>query len=245
VHNSRAHAYRDYANRKGVTRNLYDEYREGTGSVIVEDQSAAFQGVPRVWMQLNTAAECAAVECNSATTGIYVVITKNQIDSPEALTEREFNLEASLPPIALSPAFVLESVRAVFGLNISETAEVFGITRQTTYQWMKLSDMEQVRSHENRERIKQLYGAVQLWRKRPSLKGRWLHALLAAGNTVFDLLKAFPVDLDALQAAYQALTTGADNRRREEGERTTQAVNALAEAFEGLGAGRKSRKGAS
>ena len=239
---SQAVANHAYATHHDVMRNLYGEYREGTGSIIAEGQSSApFQSVPRVWMQLNPAAQY-TLECNSATTGIYIVITKNQIDFPEALAAREFNLEAALPPVALSPAFVLESVRAVFGLNISETAEVFGITRQTAYQWMRLSDMEQVRSHENRDRIKQLYSAAKLWQNQPPLKGRWLHALLAAGNTVLDLLKASPVDLDSLQAAHQALSSSAKDRRREEGERTTQAVTALVGAFEGLGAGRKSRK---
>ncbi|MFN2312703.1 MAG: helix-turn-helix domain-containing protein, partial [Spirochaetia bacterium] len=97
---------------------------------------------------------------------------------------------------------VLDWVRAVFGLNISETAEVFGITRQTAYQWLKLTDMEQVRSRENRDRIKLLYGAAQSWQSHPPLKGRWLHALLPAGNTVLDLLKDPQLDLDALHAAY-------------------------------------------
>jgi hypothetical protein len=238
VHNSQALANREYAIRQGVMRNLYDEYREGTGSIIVEDQSAPFQGVPRVWTSYS-------LESHSATTSVYIVITKNQIDFPDAMASRGFNLEAALPPVALSPALVLDLVRTVFGLNISETAEVFGITRQTAYQWMKFTEMDQVRAHENRDRIKQLYGAAQSWQTHPTLKGRWLHALLATGNSVLDLLKTSPVDLDALQAAYQALSASAAERRREEGERTTQAVNALAGAFAGLGAGRKSRKGES
>ena len=128
-------------------------------------------------------------------------------------------------------------------LNISETAEVFGVTRQTAYQWMKLTDMEQVRSHENRDRIKQLYRAAQSWQNHPPLKGRWLHALLPAGNTVLDLLKDPQLNLDALHAAYEALAASTADRRREEGERATQAASALAGAFAGLGAGRKARKG--
>jgi hypothetical protein len=60
---------------------------------------------------------------------------------------------------------------------------------------------------------------------------------------VLDLLKAAQIDLDALQAAYQALATSTADRRREEGERATQAATALAGAFADLGAGRKARKG--
>jgi hypothetical protein len=239
MHNSQAQASRDFAIRQGAMRNLYGE---GTGSVFVEEQSDPFQGVPRVWMLLNPATPYSR-EGHSATTGVYIVITKNQIDHPEAPAAMEFNLEAALPPVAISPASVLDGVRAVFGLNISETAEVFGITRQTAYQWMKLTDMEQVRAHENRDRLKQIYGAAQSWQSLPPLKGRWLYALLPAGNTVLDLLKAPQIDSDALQAAYQALAASTADRRRKEGERATQAATALAGAFAGLGAGRKARKG--
>jgi hypothetical protein len=137
----------------------------------------------------------------------------------------------------------LDGVRAVFGLNISESAEVFRITRQTAYQWMKLTDMEQVRSHENRDRIKQLYGAVRSWQNQSPLTGRWLHALLPTGNTLLDLLKDPQFDLDALQAAYKALAASTADRRREEGARATQAATVLTGAFAGLGAGRKARKG--
>lgn len=239
MHNSRALASRDSAIRQRAMRRLYPE---GTGSLIVEEQSDPFQGVPHMWPLL-TPANPYLQEGNLATTGACLVFIKNQIDLPEAPSAMEFNFEAALLPVALSPATVLDGVRTVFGLNISETAEVFGITRQTAYQWMKLTDMEQVRAHENRDRLKQLYGAAQSWQNLPPLKGRWLYALLPGGNTVLDLLKAPQIDLDALQAAYQALAASTAKRRRDEGERATQAATALAGAFAGLGAGRKARKG--
>jgi hypothetical protein len=239
MYNSKALTCRDFTNRQGAMRSLYVE---GTGSVIDEERSDPFQGVPRVWMQLYSATPHSR-ESYSATTGICIVITKNQIYIPEAPAAMVVNLEAALPPVALSPAAVLDRVRAVFGLNISQTAEVFGVTRQTVYQWMKFTDMEQVRAHENRDRIKQLYGAAQTWQNLPPLKGRWLYALLPAGNTVLDLLKDPQLDIDALQAAYQALSIGTAERRREEGKRATQAAAALGDAFAGLGAGRKTRKG--
>jgi hypothetical protein len=237
MYNSLTRPSRDSAIRQAAIHSLYGE---GTGSVIVAAQSAPYQSVPRVWMLLDPAPPYSR-EGHSAT-GFCVVITKNQIDLTDALAATEVNLEAALPPVVLSPASALDGVRAAFGLNISETAEVFGITRQTAYQWMKLTDMEQVRSHENRDRIKQLYGAARSWQHQPPLKGRWLHALLPTGNTVFDLLKDPQPNLDALQAAYKALAASTADRRREEGERATQAATALAGAFAGLGAGRKARK---
>jgi len=239
MQNSQALASRNFAISQGAMRRLYSE---GTGSVIDEAMSAPYQGVPRLWGLLSPAVQ-SLWEGHSATTGACLVIIKNSIASPEAPVAREFNFEAAQAPVVLSPASVLDFVRTVFGLNISETADVFGITRQTAYQWMKLTDMEQVRAHENRDRIKQIYRAAQSWQKKPQLKGRWLYALLPAGITVLDLLKAHQVDLDALQSAYQALTSSTTDRRREEGERATQAATALVGAFAGLGAGRKVRKG--
>ena len=233
MHNLQARANRDAAIRQGVMRQLYGE---GTGSVIDEYRSVPYQGAPRVWPLLTANTQ----EGHSATAGVYIVLIKNQTGG---LAAKEFNHEPALQAhVALSPASVLERARAVFGLNISEAAEVFGITRQTTYQWMKLTDMEQVRAHENRDRLKQLFGAAQLWQNLPPLKGRWLYALLPSGNTLFDLLKAHQVDRDALQAAYQTLAASTTDRRREEGERATQAATALAGAFAGIGAGRKDRK---
>lgn len=146
--------------------------------------------------------------------------------------------------MAVSPAVVLEAVRNAFAMNISEVAEVFGITRQTAYQWMKLTDMEQVRARENRERLKQLYAASQAWRELSPLKGRWLHAILPSGQTLLDLLKAPQIDLNSLRSAHAALASSSNERRVQEGERATQAVASFVGAFAGLGSGRKDRKGA-
>jgi len=239
MHDSQSLASRDFAICRGAMRRLYGE---GTGSVIVEGQSDPFQGVPRIWTLLSSGIPC-LWENHSATTGAYIVFIKNQIDLPNVASELVSEFEAVSPCVSISPASVLDRVRSVFGLNISETAEVFGVTRQTVYQWMKLADLEQVRAHENRDRLKQIYGAAQTWESLPTLKGRWLHALLPTGNTVLDLLKAPLIDFDALQAAYKALAGDAAKRRLEEGDRATQAVTALAGAFTGLGAGRKARRG--
>ncbi len=238
MHNSQALASRNNSIRRGAMRLLYSE---GTGSGFVESLSDPYQGVPRVW-DLLSPADPFLRGGHSATTGVCLVFIKNGIASPEAPVAVAFNIKAGQMSAALSPASVLDKVRADFGLNISETAEIFGITRQTVYQWMKLTGMDQVRAPENRDRLKQLYGAAQLWQSHPPLKGHWLHAFLPTGNTVLDLLKAPQVDLNALQSAHQALSASTADRRREEGERATQAATALAGAFAGLGAGRKAQK---
>lgn len=237
MHNSQALASHESVIRQNALRKLYDE---STGSAIVKALSAHYQGASHLWPLLNSATPY-STEVHSATTAACIVITKTE--SLEVELVPVFYPESMPQTVALTPASVVDTVRAVFSLNISETAEVFGITRQTAYQWMKLTDMEQVRSHENRDRIKQLYEAAQSWQAHPPLKGRWLHALLSNGKTVLNLLEAPRIDLDALQSAYEALAASTANRRREEGERASKAATALADAFVGLGAGRKTRKG--
>jgi len=106
----------------------------------------------------------------------------------------------------VSPASVLEMTRKAFGLNVSDLADVFQTTRQTVYQWMKLSAMEQVRSNVHLERIKVVYRATQFWNEQPILKGRWSKAILPTGGTVLDILKANEIDLDTLKAAYASLS---------------------------------------
>jgi hypothetical protein len=218
-------------------RGIYSE--AGTGSLIDATRSAPYAAAVPIWGLLTIPGTLPAHWSSSAATGAYYVVIKNCADAP---TSQEFDIEVALPQAVLSPAYALDRVRTVFGLNISETAEVFGITRQTAYQWMKFTEMEQVRAHEKRERIRQIYGAAQAWQGLPPLKGRWLRALLPAGSTVLDLLKAPQIDLATLRAAYQSLAAGMADRRRDEGERATQAAIALAGAFAGLGAGRKARK---
>ena len=235
MHNSQGFTNRDFAIRKGAMRQLCSE---GTGSAIDEVMSDPYQGAPRLWRLLNPA-DPSLWENHSATTGACLIIIKNAIDPPGSVWSIELNVETRKALAIHSPASVLNQVRTVFGLNITETAEVFGITRQTVYHWMKLIDMDQVRAHENRDRLKQLNNAVQLWQNYPPLKGRWLHAFLPNSSTVLDLLKAAQVNLNDLQAAYKALSASTADRRREEGNRATQAVPKLAGAFAGLGGGRR------
>lgn len=240
MRNSQTLDSREYVIRQNAMRRFYGE--AGTGSVIDEDHSVPFQAALCDWDLLITDARPSRTS-HSGTTSGYIVFIKNCTTALEGPLAKEFNLEAALPVVALSPASVLDRVRNVFGLNISETADVFGITRQTAYQWMKLADMELVRAHGKRERIKELYAAAQAWQSHPQLKGRWLHALLPDGNTLLDLLKTSPIDLNALQATYQVLAASTAKRRRDEGERATRAATALADALTGLGAGRKAREG--
>ena len=179
----------------------------------------------------------------SATSGMIFVVRK---DTSGGLNYSQTAGSADLAPaVIVSPASVVDRARSVFGLNISETAEVFRVSRPTIYQWMKLQDSAQVRSRADRERIKAIYQAAQLWKARAPLKGRWPQTILPSGTTVLDILKAPKIDPDALMDAHTALEIGTEARRKEDGARARQAISALARAFSQLASEKKARKGRS
>lgn len=214
-------------------------HSETTGSVIDEEESNRHYDLQGYW-PLSVFAAQREFGCRTATTGQVLVVVRYEVDAPKG----PVFLRIDAPKVAASPAVVLQTVRDAFAMNISEAAEAFGITRQTAYQWLKLTDMGQVRSRENRERLKQLYAAALTWKELPPLTGRWLHALLPTGQTLLDLLKAPKIDADMIRSAHTALTSSSNKRRTEEGERTTQAVASFATAFVNLASGPKNPKGA-
>ena len=214
-------------------------HSEMTGSVIDEEESNHHYDLHGYW-PLSVFAGQREFGCRTATTGHVLVVVRYEVDGPR----RPVFFHIDAPKVAASPAVVLEAVRDAFAMNISEAAEAFGITRQTAYQWLKLTDMEQVRSRENRERLKQLYAAALTWKELPPLTGRWLHALLPSGQTLLDLLKVAKIDANTLRSAHAALASSSHKRRIEEGERATQAVASFASAFGKLSSGPKDPEGA-
>jgi len=223
-------------NTRGALRSCHSEV---TGSAIDEEWSIHHYDTQGYW-PLSVFAAQREFGCSTATTGQVLVFVRYEVDGPRG----PVFLHVDAPMVAASPAVVLEAVRDAFAMNISEAAEAFGITRQTAYQWMKQTNIEQVRSRENRERLKQLYAAALTWKELPPLTGRWLHALLPSGQTLLDLLKVATIDANTLRSAHAALASSSHKRRIEEGERATQAAAAFATAFGNLSSGLKGPKGA-
>lgn len=232
---------------QSVMRRYLDD--DSTGGTIAVHESAPYPLLPRMWDLLG-ATSMGEID-RSATTGVTVVIYKYisgarkaiQVAAPAIATLHEVLPAMPKPAVVISPAAAVDMARSIFGLNISETADVFHVSRPTIYQWMKLEDIEQVRSREDRERIKAIFQAAQLWQESLPLKGRWRQAILPSGTTVLDILKAQQFDPDALKAAYTTLAASTEARRKEEGERAQQAISKLAEAFSELASESKARKG--
>jgi hypothetical protein len=214
---------------------------DGTGGSLLADDGRGCYIVSHAWSTVD--ANPTQDFSRSSTTGEIIEYVKCMTGVLMShITDKSARAVAHQIQTAVSPASVLDMVRNAFGLNVSDTAEVFQITRQTAYQWMKLSAMEQVRSHADRERIKVLYRAAQFWNEQPMLKGRWLRAILPTGVTVLDILTANTIDIDTLKAAYATLSGNSAQRRQDEGGRAAKAATSLANAFAGLGSGRQERK---
>lgn len=235
---------------KSAMRRYLDD--DSTGGTIAAHAPASYYPLlPCMWDLLSATSSGALYAF--ATTGMTVVVRKCisgtlksiQTAAPAITAPFEVLPAMLVPAVVVFPSSVVDMARTVFGLNISETAEVFRVSRPTIYQWLKLKDIEQVRSREDRERIKAIYQAVQLWQQQAPLKGRWRQAILPSGTTVLDILKAQLIDPDALMAAYTTLAAGTEARRKEEGERAQQAISVLAGAFSQLASEGKARKGTS
>ncbi len=94
----------------------------------------------------------------------------------------------------VTPASIVDMVRRTFSLNVSDTADVFKVSRPTIYQWSKLESMDLIRASQDRDRLKTLYGIVVGWAARPALRGPWYRQVLPSGQSVVDLLKGERID---------------------------------------------------
>lgn len=191
---------------------------EGTGSTITaRDQAVAPLILPLLVRQQMPGGY-------ASTTGMYVLVDR---------ITREIEKVTAVD--AITPASVVELARSLFGLSISETADVFHVSRPTIYKWEALADITLIRSSKDKDRIRDVYRAALFWRKlNPALKGRWQQDILPSGACLLDLLKAPQIPLAALKDACNFLAQTNAKRRKEEGERVRKAGAALAGVFAGL-----------
>lgn len=112
---------------------------------------------------------------------------------------RRYRVQARLPVESsqlgpVSPASIVDLIRMTFALSVSDAADVFRVSRPTIYQWSKLESLDLVRSSNDRERLKKLYGIAAVWAARPKLSGRWYLTSLPSGKTIIDILKGETLD---------------------------------------------------
>ncbi|MFH2000030.1 MAG: hypothetical protein ABIK28_10130 [Planctomycetota bacterium] len=133
----------------------------------------------------------------------------------------------------LTPAEMLNTVRDVFTLNVTDAARAFLVTRPTIYQWASLDDISQIRARNVLKRMKELYGLAIKWKSLGPLTGRWANMPLrdCSGQSVVDLLTADPIDHQAVLGAHAQLKAASAQLRQAEIDRSVKAVKALEGAF--------------
>lgn len=112
------------------------------------------------------------------------------------------NLFENVPegkPSRLDVNNMLESIGQVLGLNKSQMAEVCGLrTRKALYAW-EAGVMPRIRSM---QRVNLLYQAARNWSRSGFVyPGKVLHLPIVQGKTLYDLLRADPLDLEAVHFA--------------------------------------------
>lgn len=153
----------------------------------------------------------------------------------------QFTLMLPSRPI-VTPAEMVTAVRKAFMLTVSTASAVFKVSRPTIYQWESLSDIEQIRAHSDRDRMKELYRLAQAWVARGPLAGRWLEETLSSGMSVLDLLSTDRINQAAVLAAHDLLSTVKSKLRGAEHSRSLASVKAMQTAFETLAANEKNRR---
>lgn len=143
---------------------------------------------------------------------------------------------------ALRPSDIVTMVRKVFGLNVSDAAQVFGVGRPTIYLWADSHDMGSVRP-KKQARMKQLLIAATLCKQLAPLPVAALRAVLpVSGKTLLDMLSEEMINLDQLGQAYQHLETTRATFRKQEHHKAVEAIKGLKGAFQTLGAQQAARK---
>lgn len=153
----------------------------------------------------------------------------------------QFTLALPTRPI-VTPAEMLTSIRNAFMLTVSTASAVFKVSRPTIYQWVSLSNIEQIRARSDRDRMKELYRLAQTWIHKGPLAGRWVEETLPSGISVLDLLSADTINQAAVLQAHDLLSNAKNRLRKAEHSRSLAAVEAMQSAFETLAAKEKNRR---
>jgi DNA-binding transcriptional regulator YiaG len=110
-----------------------------------------------------------------------------------------------------SLADILEEIRSTFGLSQSELAEICGLTRKSLYDWQKGARPRK----KSAERLGRLHRAAMDWRRSgfPVPDGSRLHMPVLRDASLFDLLKADPLDPESIHFGGARMSLGNANEQ--------------------------------
>ena len=92
----------------------------------------------------------------------------------------------------------LSTIRAAFGLNITQTAQVLGVTRPTIYSWLAGDGTPRAG---NEDRLRRLVSLAMYWTGRSSSPlGKRLRNRVSERATLLDLLSTEALDMEEIRA---------------------------------------------
>jgi len=119
-----------------------------------------------------------------------------------------------MPVYERSPAVIIESIRTVYGLNMSELASVLGVTRPTAYSWLRGKDPKP-ESMENIYRLASVVDEIKNLRV-PKVQSL-LRRPIFEGRSIIDKIKSNEDIGDALITIKTIAYKEAQTRKRQKG----------------------------
>jgi hypothetical protein len=112
----------------------------------------------------------------TAPAAMFSVLT--QYGSPSAPT-----------PESATPKSMVAMIRSVWGLNITQLAQVLNVERPTIYLWSSLTDIHRVQ-RQKLDRLLTIYRLAQQWQAKGVLPSTCLTTVIGTAPTLLELLSA-------------------------------------------------------
>lgn len=113
---------------------------------------------------------------------------------------------AAVPAVALDSAELVAEIKVTLGLSVTDLAAIARVSRQTIYDWIGGGQVSEV----NDTRLRALHQVCLDWQSRVERPvGRLLHAKIADGRSLLELLAAEPLDRQAIHLHLMALAAKA------------------------------------
>lgn len=137
----------------------------------------------------------------------------------------EFNSVSSNTSDPLSVNDKLNTIRSVFGLSISQLAQVMRVERVTIYDWLRKNAMDSLRGT-SRARLSELCAIATTWASFTPLSGKFLQEPLPNGRCLIEFLISDSLNTTEILKAYADLAFRKKPAERDREHMEEQAHNA-------------------
>jgi hypothetical protein len=181
----------------------------------------------------------AALDCGTAVPTVVIWLSDLQKyigTSVNAAVPLPFQLASTdqAPELSLTtPAEMVKELRAAFGLNVTQLAQVLHVERITVYAWLRTDRMEKL-SFTNRGRLWRLYQVAKQWQDYAPLAGKYVVEIIPGlETTLLQMLCDQRLDPGQFARAYEILARATSPVGRMQQHRADQR-QALRKGIENL-----------